>query len=237
MSSHYSYVSCMETDRLFELMFPDSAIAKSFRCGEKKSAYIICHGLAPYFCQQLKDQVRLLNSFVILFDESFNRFTQNKQIHIRFFDEGRNAVHTRYFTSAFLGHATATNMVDVFVEKCGTMNLSNMIQLSMDGPNVNWSFYQKLMAEVYDDRSQKLIDIGQCIQNWFRSNWMGSEIISLGTAPDFPRNTRQARRLHRNYGAPVGRECASGIPCVVGTWSCTKVRRYHHQVPKEVQCP
>ena len=119
VSSHYSYVSCMETDRLFELMFPESAIAKSFSCGEKKSAYIICHGLAPYFSQQLKDHVRLLDSFVILFDESFNRFTQNKQmdIHIRFFDDGRNAVHTRYFTSAFLGHTTAANMVDVFVEK------------------------------------------------------------------------------------------------------------------------
>ena len=120
MSSHYSYVSCMETDRLFELMFPDSAIADSaiaklFSCGEKKSAYIICHGLAPNFSQQLKDQVRLLDSLVILFDESFNRFTQNKQmdIHIRFFDDGRNAVHTRYFISAFLGHATAANMVDV----------------------------------------------------------------------------------------------------------------------------
>ena len=81
VSSHYSYFSCMETDRLFQLMFPESAIAKSFSCGEKKSAYIICHGLAPYFSQQLKDQVQLLDSFVILFDESFNRFTQNKQTY------------------------------------------------------------------------------------------------------------------------------------------------------------
>ena len=66
-------------------------------------------------------------------------------------------------------------MVDVFVEKCGTMNLSNMIQLSMDGPNVNWSFYQKLMAEVYDDRSRKLIDNGSCglhvVHNAFRAGF------------------------------------------------------------------
>ena len=157
-------------------MFPESAITKSFSCGEKKSTYIICHGLAPYFSQQLKDQVRLLDSFVILFDESFNCFTQNKQMdmHIRLFDDGRNAVHTLYFTSAFLGHTTAANMVDMFVEKCGTMNLSNMIQLSMDGPNVNWS-YQKLMAEVYDDRSRKLIDIGSCglhlVHNAFRAGF------------------------------------------------------------------
>ena len=63
-------------------------------------------------------------------------------------------------------------MVDVFVEKCDTMNLLNMIQLSIDGPNVNWS-YQKLMAAVYDDHSRKLIDIGNCglhvIHNAFRA--------------------------------------------------------------------
>ena len=65
-------------------------------------------------------------------------------------------------------------MVDVFVEKCGTMNLSNMIQLSMDGPNVNWS-YQKLMAELYDDRSRKLIDNSSCglhvVHNAFRAGF------------------------------------------------------------------
>ena len=177
--------------------------------------------------------MRLLDSFVILFDESFNRFTQNKQmdIHIRFFDDGRNAVHTRYFTSAFLGYATAANMVDVFVEKCGTMNLSNMIQLSMDGPNVNWSFYQKLMAEEYNDRSRKLIDIGSCglhvAHNAFRAGFGATGWDLKSFLSDFPRNTCQARRLHRNYGnnsvshevlcAPVSRECASGIQCVAGT--------------------
>ena len=96
--------------------------------------------------------------------------------HIRFFDDGRNTVYPRYFTSAFLGHTnTAAKMVDVFVEKCGTMNLLNMIQLSMEGPNVNGSFYQKLMAEVYDDRSRKLIDIGSCglhvVHNAFRAGF------------------------------------------------------------------
>ena len=164
VSSHYSYVSCTDSDHLLQLMFPDSSIAKSFHCGEKKCAYVVCHGLAPYFSQQLKDQLRLLDSFVILFDESFNPVTQSKQmdIHVRFFDDASCEVRTRYFASAFLGHATAAGMVDVFVEKCTALNLSHMIQLSMDGPNVNWSFYSKLMAEVHDDRHRKLIDIGSC---------------------------------------------------------------------------
>ena len=40
VSSHYSYVSCTDSDHLFQLMFPDSAIAKSFHCGEKKQCFM-----------------------------------------------------------------------------------------------------------------------------------------------------------------------------------------------------
>ena len=51
----------------------------------------------------------------------------------------------------------------MFVKKCTALNLSHMIPQSMDGPNVNWSFYSKLMAEVHDDdRNRKSIDIGSC---------------------------------------------------------------------------
>ena len=158
-------------------MFPDSSIAQAFSCGEKKCAYVVCYGLAPYFKQQLQDQVHALDSFVILFDESHNDSTHSKQmdIHIRFFDETRNAVHTRYLTSAFLGHATAANMVDAFLDACRCVNLNRMLQLSMDGPNVNWSFYGKLMAEVHDDSNRKMIDIGSCglhvVHNAFKAGF------------------------------------------------------------------
>ena len=177
ISAHYSYASCAGLDKLFQLMFPDSSIARSFSCGEKKCAYVICYGLAPYFKQQLQDQVRILDSFVILFDESHNDYTHNQQmdIHIRFYDETRNAVHTRYMTSAFLGHATAAIMVNAFLDVCRGVNLNRMLQLSMDGPNVNWSFYGKLMAEVHDDRNHSLIDIGSCglhvVHNAFKAGF------------------------------------------------------------------
>ena len=177
ISAHYSYASCAGLDKLFQLMFPDSSIARSFSCGEKKCAYLICCGLTPYFKQQLQDQERILDSFVILFDESHNDYTHNQQmdIHIRFYDETRNAVHTRYMTSAFLGHATAAIMVDAFLDVCRGVNLNRMLQLSMDGPNVNWSFYGKLMAEVHDDRNHSLIDIGSCglhvVHNAFKAGF------------------------------------------------------------------
>ena len=177
VASHMSYNSCTDNEKLFQRMFPDSVIAKSFTCGEKKCAYVVCYGLAPFFVQQLADKIKLLDCFVLLFDESLNKFTQTQQmdIHVRYFDEALNAVSTRYFTSAFLGHATAVLMVEAFMDKCHSLNMTRMIQLSMDGPNVNWSFYKKLMAEVHETDGKRLVDLGSCglhvVHNAFKAGF------------------------------------------------------------------
>ena len=59
-------------------------------------------------------------------------------------------VKTRHLTGAFLGHATTALMVDTFMDKCCKVNFRKMIQLSMDGLNVNWAFYTKMMAEIHE---------------------------------------------------------------------------------------
>ena len=41
--------SNQDTSNLFQTMFPDSKIAKSFQMGPNKIGYSITHGLAPYF--------------------------------------------------------------------------------------------------------------------------------------------------------------------------------------------
>ena len=149
-------------DKIFLKMFPDSYIARAFSCGASKCAYIVNHGLAPYFRSQLLQQIRGLDSFVLLFDESLNKYTQNKQmdLHIRFFDDSVNEVVTRYYTSHFMGHAYADTMIDAFIEICQDLNLTKLIQLSMDGPAVNWSFYEKFVSKIETNTSDKrLIDI------------------------------------------------------------------------------
>lgn len=56
---------------------------------------------------------------------------------IRFWEN--NEAQTRYLTSVFLGHATAENLLTSFksAQKNNGLELNNMIQVSMDGPNVN----------------------------------------------------------------------------------------------------
>jgi len=162
MDAHYSYRSCEKNNLLFQTMFPDSNIAKSFTCGESKCAYLCCFGLAPHFRSLLCDRVTNADGYVLLFDESHNKATQTKQMdfHVRIWEADK--VQTRYFNSAFLGHSTANDMLSKFKSGLTGLRLSNMIQLSMDGPTVNWKLYSILCDEIIDEDSAKPLNIGSC---------------------------------------------------------------------------
>ena len=101
ISAHYSYKSNEKVGKIFQAMFPDSVIASKFACGEKKTAYLCTFGLAKHFKELLMDEVK--GPFCILFDESLNNKSQQKQmdIHVRFWV--RNQVVTCYFGSQFMG--------------------------------------------------------------------------------------------------------------------------------------
>ena len=63
---------------------------------------------------------------------------------IRFWDEQQNQIQTRYYTSQFLGHATSEDMVDHFSKSVleSGLKISNLVQVSINGPNVIWKFYE-----------------------------------------------------------------------------------------------
>lgn len=126
---HHSFHSNEGVAKIFQVMFPDSDTVKKFMCGEKKSAYICSFGLAPYFASILKEKVEKQDSFVLLFDESLNFATKNKQLDmcVRLWDEDR--VITRYWTSLFLGHATSEDLLEHFNEAAGTLNLGKFLQV------------------------------------------------------------------------------------------------------------
>ena len=92
VTSHYSFSSCSDVQQLFERMFPDSNVAEQFTCGETKCAYLCNFGIAPHFKQLLKNTVSDQDTFVLLFDESLNKKTHNKQmdIHCRIWEIPEN---------------------------------------------------------------------------------------------------------------------------------------------------
>ena len=162
VNSNNSFHSNQDVVFTFQQMFPDSDLAKTMSCGETKSMYLSCFGIAPYF-KSLVEKTAKTNPYVVMFDESLNKELQKKQIDILIRTWHDNKISSRYYLSNFLGHACAVNILDTF-EKHIELNLGlkNIIQVSIDGPNVNWSFFEKLQVKIEKDFSNKLIDVGSC---------------------------------------------------------------------------
>ena len=190
VTAHYSYHSCETIAPLFARMFPDSTIAAKFSCGEKKCAYLACFGIAPFFTQQLIADVKRISGYVIMFDESGNKATQTKQmdLHVRFWDEGCHNVTSRYLTSQFMGHSSATTMLEEIVTSLrdNEIDITKIVQVSMDGPNVNWKLHRLLMEHVAaaDVHAPKLLDVGSCslhvVHNAFKAGASASEWGTAG---------------------------------------------------------
>ena len=91
IDKNYSFNSCTHADALMKMMFPDSAIAAKFACGERKCSYISTFGLGPHLSLLLKTAMRNTSEYVVLFDESLSMELQEKQldVHMRLWDAGR----------------------------------------------------------------------------------------------------------------------------------------------------
>ena len=167
VENHASISSAGKQSSLFPLMFPDSRIASSLCLARTKLSYGIVFGLAPYFNRKVLDAVCNCGPFVVSFDESLNKMTQTQQMDIalRFWNNNSNQVETHYFSSAFLGHARAKDLLRAFKEELKDLNLQNLLQVSMDGPNVNWAFLKELECDIrstYGENSPIFINMGSC---------------------------------------------------------------------------
>ena len=172
VDKNYSFKSCSAIGDLFQAMFPDSGIAQKFSVSERKCSYVSAFGIAPHFSSLLKSRVRSAANYVVLFDESHNDELQEKQMdmHVRLWGAGK--VSTRYYDSVFLGHANADILQEALSNCCESVGKRGILQVSMDGPNVNWKAYDQLHEEIADDVHHGLIDIGSCglhiLHNAFR---------------------------------------------------------------------
>ena len=85
VTRHNSFKSNDDIRGVFAAMFPDSQLAKSFTCGEKKTAYVAKYGIASFIKKELSCSVSE-KPYVVMFDESMNKTTKSKQmdLHLRF---------------------------------------------------------------------------------------------------------------------------------------------------------
>ena len=164
ITSHYSFSSCKDISCLFSKMFPGSQIALSFSCRATKCACLACFGIYPYFHELLIEKIRAVKYYTLSFDESLNQINQKKQMImiVRFWDGESNKVTERFFNSEFMGHATAADMLTHIKKGMVLLNPSSLVQISVDGPNVNWKFYHNLFQEHKGEELSDLLNIGSC---------------------------------------------------------------------------
>ena len=88
---------------------------------------------------------------------------------------------TMTYVALFVGHATAEDMVHHFnagVINSG-LNIKNIVQISMDGPNVNWKFYDKIKVNLSEEFHTTPINVGTCgihtVHNSFRAGVVATE--------------------------------------------------------------
>lgn len=72
-----------------------------------------------------------------------------------------------------MGHATAADLKEVFEKSTDELPKAQLLQISMDGPNVNWSFYSKAETSFRNDFGFSFfINLGSCglhrVQNAFQ---------------------------------------------------------------------
>ena len=171
----FSYKNSDDTGALFREMFPDSKIAQKFSIQHSKMSYTISHGLGPYFRNQLVEDIKNCQRFVLCFDEQTNN--QNKKqldLLLRYWSSRKGLVVTRYYRTILLGHAQATVVVDSILESFQTdgIEIKKMLMLSRDNPNVNKTV-EKMINDVMKKFDTELVNIGTCnlhvVHNGFKS--------------------------------------------------------------------
>jgi hypothetical protein len=90
-------------------------------------------------------------AYTVIFDEAFNKISQKGQMDIilRFYNIEEDTVCTKYYNSVFLGRARATDIFESFKLGLKSLHLDKMINISMDGPNVNWKLIKLLKSELW----------------------------------------------------------------------------------------
>ena len=161
VESGFSFRSCDGMAQLWKRQFPDSEIAQATSLGETKCMYMIVYGIGP-FCKNLLRQKVFNEPFVLMFDESPNHKLQEKQLDVlvRFWDGGY--VRSHYLSSSFMGHGTAKDLLKHILLALDDLSLKQVLQLSMDGPNVNWSLYNKVNQTLKDDHGAGTLCVGSC---------------------------------------------------------------------------
>ena len=130
-----------------------------------KVSYMIVHGcIAEYFHHSLLSLLKKSPFFTPLFDESLSDILNKDQmdIHIRFYDMDLGTISTRYLEFLFVFRRNANVLFGEIINSIKYLDVSRMILLGMDGPNVNRCVFDKISAEKEKHNHAPLFNVSSC---------------------------------------------------------------------------
>ena len=83
-------------------------------------------------------------------------------VKVRYWNEVAKQINTPFFDSQFLKRPNAKNLFDCLMSSLKNLLLERLLQLSMDGPNTNWSVLKLLQEDRCEKDYPNIIDIGSC---------------------------------------------------------------------------
>ena len=73
-----------------------------------------------------------------------------------------NQTRTRYLGSTYVEHARHRDLFAHFNSSLDSLDKSKLLQVAMDGPNVNWLFYKEFVNYLAVNDTSKLVPTGSC---------------------------------------------------------------------------
>ena len=147
VGSNFSFASANGDGDRFCQMFLNSKIAKGFSQNETKMMYVIKFGLSPYFKENIKNDF-YFKAFCFKFEETTtNQLKKQYNGFVQYWSKSQNEIAMAYCGSLFVDHCPADELVEhffTFIEKSG-FDIKFMLDLGMDGPNINVKFQTLLL--------------------------------------------------------------------------------------------
>ena len=129
-----------------------------------KTNYVIKHGISP-FVKDLYIQDFKGTPFVFKFDETTTIQTKKQYDgYVQYWSTEQNLVTSVYCGSIFVGHCLAKDLLHHFAKFGEDMKWESdlLLQVGMDGPNVNLKFERDLSTQISDQYGVSYINLGSC---------------------------------------------------------------------------
>ena len=84
---------------------------------------------------------------------------------MNFFNDKINRVERKYIGFSFIGHGDADTCLKSLIDVLGNLDyVNNMIQMGMDGSNVNWKLFDMMKQDSLEKnpKAPPMLELGSC---------------------------------------------------------------------------